>query len=93
VKLATPGSRELAIGAAVGVAALAAPLVFPVEHHFAWDEIPGFYAIFGAAGAVALIVAAKWLGKALIVKPEGWWSEDRASDESPDGAGHDGAAP
>lgn len=76
MKLASPSSRELTIGAVAGVVALLAPLVFHVEHHFPWDEIPGFYAIFGAAGAVALITAAKWLGHALIVKPENWWGED-----------------
>ena len=70
------GSREVAIAAVLGGATLLAPLVFPVEHHFPWDEIPGFYAIFGAAGAVALIAAAKWLGHALIVKPVDWWRED-----------------
>jgi hypothetical protein len=80
VKIAAPSSRELTIAAVLGAAVLLAPLVFPVNHHFAWDEIPGFYGIFGAAGAVVLIVAAKWLGHALIVKPDGWWREDDASD-------------
>ena len=81
MKLATPTGRETAIGAVVGVVTLALPLVFPVEHHFPWDDIPGFYAIYGAVGCAALVAVTKWAGRVLLVKPPDWWGEESGTDE------------
>lgn len=83
MKLATPTVRETAIGAVVGVVTLALPLVFPIEHHFPWDDIPGFYAIYGAIGCAALVVVSKWVGRVLLVKPPDWWGEESGADEDP----------
>ncbi len=83
MKLASPTPKQTAIAAAVGMTTLALPVVFPVEHHFAWDAIPGFYAIYGAAGGTALVVFAKWLGRVLVVKPEGWYGGDDARTGDP----------
>lgn len=79
--LATPTSRQLAIAAVVGVATILLPLVFPVEQHFPWDGIPGFYAIFGAVGCGVLVVVSKWLGRVLLAKPADWWGDESGPDE------------
>ncbi len=81
MKLATPNGRQTAIGAIVGIVTLALPLVFHVEHHFPWDDIPGFYAIYGAVGCGALVVVSKWVGRVLLVKPPDWWGEESGPDE------------
>ncbi len=41
-------------------------------HHF-WEAVPGFYMWFGFAGAAALVAAAKWLGKILLLKDEDYY--------------------
>lgn len=81
--LASPTSRQIAVAAVVAAATLALPAVFPMEHHHAWDAIPGFYAIYGAAGCAVLVIFAKWLGRVLVVKPEGWYGGDDARTGDP----------
>lgn len=81
MKLATPSGRQTAIAAVVGVVTLALPLLFRVEHHFPWDDIPGFYAIYGAVGCASLVVVSKWVGRVLLVKPADWWGEESGADE------------
>jgi hypothetical protein len=81
--LATPSSKQIAGAAVCAAIVLALPVVFPVEHHFPWDAIPGFYAIYGAVGCGALVVFGKWLGRVLVVKPEGWYGGDDDRTEEP----------
>ena len=57
--LASPTPRQIAIVAVVAAVTLALPFVFPVEHHFPWDDIPGFHAMYGAAGCAVLVIFAK----------------------------------
>lgn len=83
MKLARPTPKQATVAAIAGVATLALPLVFSPEHHFAWDAIPGFYAIYGAAGCGALVLSAKWLGRVLLVKPPGWYGGDDARTGDP----------
>lgn len=44
------------------------------EHaaHF-WSAIPGFYAVYGFLGCVAIIVISKWLGKILLQRREDYY--------------------
>ena len=81
--LASPTPRQLAVAAVVAAATLALPVVFPTEHHFPWDAIPGFYAMYGAAGCAVLVIVGKWLGRVLVVKPEGWYGGDDARTGDP----------
>lgn len=83
MKLATPSSSQLAAAVVIGVLVLLLPVVFPVEHHFPWDGIPGFYGIFGVVGCGLLIIVTRWLGRVLLVKPADWWGEERGPDEDP----------
>jgi hypothetical protein len=57
-----------------GLAAFSiAGVVFPNHHpHFAWDEIPGFYTLFGVAAGLALIGIALGLGNYFLWRPT--WS-------------------
>lgn len=86
MKLARPQPRHLAIAAVAGVAAVALPLVMPVEHHFPWDAVPGFYALFGGLGGAVIVVVSKWLGHALLQRPETWYGEADAPEPPQDGA-------
>lgn len=45
------------------------------KHHaiFPWDEIPGFNAAYGFISCVAIIVAAKLIGKLLLQKSEDYY--------------------
>jgi hypothetical protein len=47
--------------------------VRPHGPHHPWDAIPGFYVLFGFAGAAILAAAAKWLGKKLLLKDEDYY--------------------
>jgi hypothetical protein len=47
--------------------------VRPHGTHHAWDVVPGFYIWFGFAGAVILVLAAKWLGKVLLLKDKDYY--------------------
>lgn len=83
MKLARPDRRTLWLAAVAGGLTLALPLAFPVEHHFPWDAVPGFYAMFAALGGAALVVGAKWLGGALLLRPEDWYGPDDAAEGEP----------
>lgn len=81
MKLATPSRRALWAGAVGGAVVLALPLVFHVEHHFAWDVIPGFYGIYGGLGCAAIVVVSKWLGTVCLQRSEDWYGPDDAPGE------------
>lgn len=83
MKLASPTPKQTAVAVTVGVATLVLPIFFPVQHHFPWDAVPGFYAMYGAAGSAALVLFAKGLGRVLIAKREGWWGGDDARTGEP----------
>ncbi len=38
-----------------------------------WNAIPGFYALFGFIGCVAIIVLSKWIGKLLLQRREEYY--------------------
>ncbi|MCK6553194.1 hypothetical protein L6Q96_01210 [Candidatus Binatia bacterium] len=76
MKLASPSRRARWVAAVAGALAVALPVAFHVEQHYPWDAIPGFYAIYGALGCAALVAASKWLGKALLQRPEDWYGRD-----------------
>lgn len=46
-------------------------------HPHAWDRIPLFYAFFGFAGCIAIIVVSKALGKAFLQKEEDYYERHR----------------
>jgi hypothetical protein len=41
--------------------------------HFFWEKLPVFYALFGFAGCIAVILVAKALGKFLIKRDENYY--------------------
>lgn len=71
------GSRFKVIRAIVFVfmAALIIIDFFMPRHHiyFPWDNIPGFYAVFGLVTCVLIIIFSKWLGKVWLQKKEDYY--------------------
>lgn len=41
--------------------------------HFPWDNIPGFYAFFGFTACVLIIILAKAIGHAWLMKHENYY--------------------
>lgn len=59
---------------AVLIATLLAQYFVPVHGHFFVDETPGFYALFGFASCLAMVVFAKLLG--LLLKRKGTFYDE-----------------
>jgi len=81
MKLASPTPRQITGAAIAAAIALLLPLLVPVPQHLPWEAIPGFYAIYGVVGCGALVVFTKWLGRVLLIRPEGWYRDDVDRDE------------
>lgn len=43
------------------------------KHYYAWDMIPGFYAIFGFLGCLVIIKVSKWFGKRMLFRDEEYY--------------------
>lgn len=63
----------IALGAAA-LLSLAADFVLPGKEAAHFWETKTFFAWFGLAGCVAIVLISKWLGKHLLQRPEGYWS-------------------
>lgn len=51
-------------------------LFVPRHHiHFFGDKIPGFWSVFGFTACVLIIVVAKWLGHAWLMKDENYYEK------------------
>lgn len=62
--------------AVLAVGAFTTELMIPHDPEHAahwWNSIPGFYALFGFVGCVAIIVISKWIGKILLQRKEGYY--------------------
>ena len=74
MKLKTPGRRGWTFALVTGAIAVALPYVLPHgAHHGWWDSVPGWWAIYGAAGCAVIVVVSKWLGHAFLQKDEDWY--------------------
>lgn len=63
------------------MAVISVDLLWRESHgHFIWYSIPGFFALFGLAGCVAIVLIAKWLGHHWLQKSEDYY-EDEDADE------------
>lgn len=74
--------RVLIFAGIVFAIAAVLDLVFPSGYgSFAWSGVPGFFALFGFAGCVIIILVSKWLGKAWLQRDEDYYGsfdrEDR----------------
>ena len=71
-----PWSRRILIGFAVlCVITFAFDFVIEREVHHGWEEIPGFYALFGFLGVAALILASKELRR-IVARSEDYYDVD-----------------
>lgn len=71
--LKTPSPRGWALSALTGAVAIGVPLALHLEHHHAWEIVPGFYAWYGGLGCAAIVLVSKALGKRLLQKPEDFY--------------------
>lgn len=54
---------------------------------FLWHSLPGFDFLYGLAGCLGIVLVSKWMGHALIQRPESYYddpNEPKAS-ERPEG--------
>lgn len=72
--------RTLLIIAIALIAVILVDFLWRESHgHFIWYSVPGFFALFGLAGCVAIVLFAKWLGHWLQKKDD--YYEDNDVDE------------
>ncbi|WP_237064963.1 hypothetical protein [Microbulbifer guangxiensis] len=65
-------------------------LEFLVHRHTerAWEQLPGFYPLYGFVGCVLLVLIAKWM-RGLLMRPENYYETLDSADKQPDsGADH-----
>jgi hypothetical protein len=70
MRLKTPTLGQALSGIALGAILLVLERIFSGGHEAEGAPWPGFYALFGLVGAVALVVVAKVLGHLLILRKE-----------------------
>ena len=66
--------------AALGVLVLLNVFIHPHDPHFGLDKLPGFWALFGLAGAVILAKGAKGLAHTVLGKDEDFY--EKGSEDS-----------
>lgn len=68
-------SPKLKRGLYIGLALLIVADFFVHKHHvvFFWDKIPGFTAVYSFIATVAIVVVAKGIGHAILMKPEDYY--------------------
>lgn len=61
----------------IGIASFIAEFGFlsHASHGHWWDHIPGFYAIFGLLGSLAMILISQGLGNRFIQKEEDYYDD------------------
>lgn len=47
----------------------------PEEAHFGWDSLPGFFAVFGFAAGLVLLVGMAWIVRPLIGRKEDFYGD------------------
>ena len=67
--------RPIAIAAFVFVLLLGVVFGRPEHPHFFWEAIPGFYALFGFAGAGLMILVFRRLGEAWLQRDQNYYEE------------------
>lgn len=45
------------------------------KHHFVWEEIVGFYALFGFFGCIAISVFSKFLSSKILMRDEDYYEK------------------
>lgn len=72
--------KRWAVAAVVFVAAsvlLELPFRHLIHAELPWHLIPGFDFVYGLLGCTVIVLASKWLGHALLQRPESYYDEDR----------------
>ena len=70
---------------ALGLLVLLNVFIYPHDPHFGLDRLPGFWSLFGLAGAVILARSAKGLAHTVLGKDENFY-EKKAEEEGSEGS-------
>lgn len=64
-----------------GICILLFALDFVIHRHteYRWEELPGFYPIYGFVGCVILVFAAKWM-RTFLMRPEDYYDKRELED-------------
>lgn len=69
-------SRLAAFAVGTLVLSIVLDIVFQLGYgSFWWSKVPGFFAIYGFIGCIAIILGSKWLGKFWLQKLEDFYSD------------------
>jgi peptidoglycan/LPS O-acetylase OafA/YrhL len=61
----------LLLGVALLALVLLEAMLIPHKHpEFPWHHLPGYAALIGLFGCIAVVQLSKWLGKLLLQRPE-----------------------
>jgi hypothetical protein len=66
-------TRWLALVALVALSWVAQAVA---EHHVWYERVPGFYALFGFLGCMAIIFLSKWFGQLLVQRGERYYDRE-----------------
>ena len=69
-----------------GICILLFALDFVIHRHteFRWEGLPGFYPIYGFAGCVILVFAAKWM-RTFLMRPQDYYDRRELSENHNEG--------
>jgi hypothetical protein len=71
-------------GTALRVTAVALVVGVFVDLLIGYSPFPGYGALLGLGGCVAIVLVSKWLGTALLQRPEDYYPDDVAPDVQED---------
>lgn len=89
-----PRSWKIAFTAAL-LLSLGAEFALPMEHHgveYWWMSVPVFFAAFGLAGCLLIILVSKWLGGIWLQRTEDYYAQFRPGEDSGDSPSQGDAA-
>lgn len=69
---------------AIRVTAVALVISVVVDWLVDYSRFPGYGALIGLGGCVAIILVSKWLGTTFLERPEGYYPDDVAPDVQED---------
>ena len=80
---------------ALGLLVLLNAFIYPHDPHFGLDRLPGFWALFGLAGALILAKGAKGLAHTILGKAEDYYEARKKGSgvQGPEGSSVAGAGP
>lgn len=64
---------KIIIAVILGIVVLSDFLVHRHHPYFIWDEIPGFYALYGLLSCIVIVIVSKFIGHHGLMKKEDYY--------------------